>query len=149
MNTRNAFHGLDENLQALVPTMSSTPTLKFESKKSSMMGSRSKSLLEEDDYFKANLPPTYDMQPQKPPQGLSEEESTVLGLMNDKCSRGYENMVKDLSKAASIIPTEEPTTNLVTPYRYLHFSVFLAYKMRLNLDNFEGKYSANFWMSGI
>ena len=137
MNTRNAFHGLDENLQALVPTMSSTPTLKFESKKSSMMGSRSKSLLEEDDYFKANLPPTYDMQPQKPPQGLSEDESTVLGLMNDKCSRGYENMVKDLSKAASITSTvEEPTTNLVTPYRYLYSIFSLENELNMHLAEF-------------
>ena len=127
MNTRNAFHGLDENLQALVPTMSSSLALKFETKKSSI-GTRSKSLLEEDDYFKVNLPPTYDMQPQKPPpQGLSEDESTVLGLMNDKCSRGYENMVKDLSKAAINATAEEPSTNLVTPYRYLQIRKFRSH----------------------
>ena len=112
MNTRNAFHGLDENLQALAPALT---TLKATPKKPSIVN-RSKSLLEEDDYFKANLPPTYDMQPQKP-QGLSEDESTVLGLMNDKCSKGYENMVKDLSRAMNSEPTQEPSTNLVTPYR--------------------------------
>ena len=81
MNTRNAFHGLDENLRALAPKFEA-PKLSYES--------RSKSLLEEDDYFKANLPPTYDMQPKTPPNPgiLSEDETTVLGLMNDKCSVG-------------------------------------------------------------
>lgn len=96
MNTRNAFHGLDENLRALAP--------KFEAPKLTYQ----KSLLEEDDYFRANLPPTYD--------GLKEDEKTVLGLMNDKCTKGYENMVRELSKSA---PIKNPDTeNLVTPYRY-------------------------------
>ena len=123
MNTRNAFHGLDENLQALaMPSTTTTTTaaltastasnsLKSEPSKKPSFSSRSKSLLEEDDYFKVNLPPTYDMQPQQP---LTEDESTVLGLMNDKCSKGYENMVKDLSRA---MQTSEEPTNLVTPYR--------------------------------
>ena len=128
MNTRNAFHGLDENLQALAMPITTTTTSaastasvastatsnlqKSETSKKPSFASRSKSLLEEDDYFKVNLPPTYDMQPQRPQ--LSEDESTVLGLMNDKCSKGYENMVKDLSRA---MQTPEEPTNLVTPYR--------------------------------
>ncbi len=122
MNTRNAYHGLDENLKALAP--------KFEPPKLSFATSRSKSLLEEDDYFRANLPPTYDMNPEP----LPEDETTVLGLMNEKCSKGklkrdinefpclffpcfvkgYENMVKDLSQAMR--PAKEE--KLVTPYRY-------------------------------
>merc|ERR1711974_179754 len=98
MNTRNAFHGLDENLQALTPNLTCLTTspasteaaseasnlTKLETlSKKAPISSRSKSLLEEDSYFARNLPPTYDMQPQAM---LSEDESTVLGLMNDKCS---------------------------------------------------------------
>ena len=82
MNTRNAFHGLDENLSALAP--------KFEPPRLTFASKRSKSLLEEDDYFKTNLPPTYDMEPENSIKKtvLAEEETTPLGLMNDKCSKG-------------------------------------------------------------
>ena len=64
MNTRNAFHGLDEGLNTLAP--------KFERAKLSFQ-TRTKSLLDEDDYFRANLPPTYDMEPL--PVGLSRVAS--------------------------------------------------------------------------
>ena len=79
MNTRNAFHGLDEGLRlALAP--------KFETTKLSFQ-SRSKSLLDEDDYFRTNLPPTYDMEPLPVPvndtgnTALTEEDTTVLGIV--------------------------------------------------------------------
>ena len=57
------------------------------------------------------------------------------GLANENCSKGYENMVKDLSRAAAsqnssvkghneTLNTSQPAdeeynnNNLVTPYRY-------------------------------
>ena len=56
--------------------------------------SRTKSLLDEDDYFRANLPPTYDMEPLPVPvneitgntttaasTSLTEEDTTVLGIV--------------------------------------------------------------------
>ena len=74
---------------------------------------------------------------------MTEEDTTVLGLANENCSKGYENMVKDLSRVASNSKKpevrknhlkkwekeEQPETevvqskaecnnNLVTPYRY-------------------------------
>ena len=70
MNTRNAFHGLDENLRALAPKYD-PPSLSFSNKP--------KNLLEQDSYFKANLPPTYGSEPE--PRGLIpiNKEETVLG----------------------------------------------------------------------
>ena len=134
MNTRNAFHGLDEGLRlALAP--------KFEPTKLSFQ-KRSKSLLDEDDYFRANLPPTYDMEPlpvtTSVTESLTEEDTTVLGLAKENCAKGYENMVKDLSRVVTkqnqLKETsekkkeeekqqqhqekEECNNNLVTPYRY-------------------------------
>ena len=67
MNTRNAFHGLDEGLNTLAP--------KFESAKLSFQ-TRTKSLLDEDDYFRANLPPTYDMEP-LPVDAFSFDEKII------------------------------------------------------------------------
>ena len=68
MNTRNAFHGLEENLSVLAKKYS-PPSLNF---------TKQKSLLEEDAYFKDNLPPNYG----KEPSGLIpiNEDETVLGL---------------------------------------------------------------------
>ena len=60
------------------------------------------------------------------------------GLANENCSKGYENMVKDLSRAAAsqkssvkehneTLKTSKPAddesnnNNLVTPYRYFLF----------------------------
>ena len=70
MNTRNAFHGLEENLSVLAKKYS-PPSLNF---------TKQKSLLEEDAYFKDNLPPNYG----KEPSGLIpiNEDETVLGLYN-------------------------------------------------------------------
>ena len=67
MNTRNAFHGLDEGLNTLAP--------KFEPAKLSFQ-TRTKSLLDEDDYFRANLPPTYDMEP-LPVDAFSFDEKII------------------------------------------------------------------------
>ena len=112
MNTRNAFHGLDENLAALAPKVEA-PKLSYGDTTPA-----SKSLLEEDDYFKANLPPTYDMEPEAL-TGMEEEDKTVLGLMNENCSKGYENMVKDLSRGAPTVQDLQPEHNkVITPYRY-------------------------------
>ena len=145
MNTRNAFHGLDEGLQALAP--------KFEPAKLSFQTTRTKSLLDEDDYFRVNLPPTYDMEPLpvtmsfdekntaavSTTRKLTDEDTTVLGLANENCSKGYENMVKDLKRAANSkkqppatehrfaekteITKTECNNNLVTPYRLEIFFV--------------------------
>lgn len=132
MNTRNAFHGLDEGLRALAPKLEQPAKLSFQK--------RSKSLLDEDDYFRANLPPTYDMEPlpvtTTVTESLTEEDTTVLGLAKENCAKGYENMVKDLSRVVTKQPLketsenkemeekqqhhekEECNNNLVTPYRY-------------------------------
>ena len=103
MNTRNAFHGLDEGLRlALAPKFEPPPTTKV-----SFQKTRSKSLLDEDDYFRANLPPTYDMEPLpvvttgSVTDSLTEEDTTVLGLAKENCAKGYENMVKDLSRVVT------------------------------------------------
>ena len=73
MNTRNAFHGLDENLRALAPKYD-PPSLSFSNKP--------KNLLEQDSYFKANLPPTYGSEP----SGLIpiNKDETVLGKERKK-----------------------------------------------------------------
>ena len=73
MNTRNAFHGLDENLRALAPKYD-PPSLSFSNKP--------KNLLEQDSYFKANLPPTYGSEP----SGLIpiNKDETVLGKKRKK-----------------------------------------------------------------
>ena len=82
MNTRNAFHGLDEGLNTLAP--------KFEPAKLSFQ-TRTKSLLDEDDYFRANLPPTYDMEP-LPVDAFSFDEKIISktatrgGLISDTFS---------------------------------------------------------------
>jgi hypothetical protein len=130
MNTRNAFQGLEENLKVLgPPKMASSTKLAF--------FPRQESLLEEDPYFKTNLPPTYGIkqqqQQQQPSRGIIEvnTEETVLGLASESCTRGYENMVKSLGalKTAKEASEEEEENNpfkemfraketkLVTPYR--------------------------------
>lgn len=103
MNTRNAFHGLDENLKALAP-----PKLSFKTTKTSLL---------EEDFGPGTRPPppeaSYDR------QVLTEEDTTVLGLMNENCSKGYDNMVKEISQAMKAADTSVSSNNvLVTPYRY-------------------------------
>ena len=95
MNTRNAFHGLDEGLNTLAP--------KFEPAKLSFQ-TRTKSLLDEDDYFRANLPPTYDMEP-LPVDAFAVDEKIV-------------------SKAATKGGLDHPAEMFV--FYFLFFVIFLA-----------------------
>ena len=89
MNTRNAFHGLDENLRALAPKYD-PPSLSFSNKP--------KNLLEQDSYFKANLPPTYGSEP----SGLIpiNKDETVLGKGKKKRAKSI-FFVREKAAAAS------------------------------------------------
>ena len=91
MNTRNAFHGLDEGLNTLAP--------KFGPAKLSFQ-TRTKSLLDEDDYFRANLPPTYDMEP-LPVDAFSFDEK----IISTTATRGglISNTFSNLQKICQII----------------------------------------------
>ncbi len=134
MNTRNAFHGLDENLKALAPKPATLPNIFRKNQNQNNSGS-----MFDDPYFRANLPASYESSQPGPssnsvleelgvaatsnskPRGLIvvNDQETVLGLPSENCSKGYENLVKNLSMLRGKDKPEMEDENVLGPsFRY-------------------------------